>query len=215
MHKYDLIEEIIGKSRTLISRERLINVHDKCNLFNNTNLSFVECGVAKGGCLALMAAMSGVNNKVFGYDSFEGMPNIVEQDLDISYNKIPIEYVIGFNFSQGIESVFETFNTLNLNGQNVTIVKGFFQDIFLTNKYIDLMGDIAILRLDGDWYDSTKVCLDKLYDKVIVGGIIMIDDYGFWVGAKRATDKFREERKIDSPLIQTDQTEFYWIKKTM
>ena len=153
MHKYNLIEEIIAKERTLISRERLINIHDKCNLFNNTNLSFVECGVAKGGCLALMAAMSGVNNKVFGFDSFEGMPNIVEQGIDISYNKLPIEYVIGSNFSQGIESVFETFTSLNLNGQNTTIIKGFFQDVFAINKYIDLIGDIAILRLDGDWYD--------------------------------------------------------------
>jgi len=55
--------------------------------------------------------------------------------------------------------------------------------------------------------------LDKLYDKVVVGGIIIIDDYGFWVGAKRATDEFREERKIDSPLIKVDETEFYWIKR--
>jgi len=72
--------------------------------------------------------------------------------------------------------------------------------------------EIAVLRLDGDWYDSTMVCLEKLYDKVVVGGVILIDDYGHWVGAKRATDEFRAKRNIVSPLLQTDYTEHYWIK---
>jgi hypothetical protein len=66
--------------------------------------------------------------------------------------------------------------------------------------------------LDGDWYESTKICLEKLYDKVIDGGIIIIDDYGHFIGAKKATDEFRKNNKIYSPLIQTDYTEHYWIK---
>jgi O-methyltransferase len=77
------------------------------------------------------------------------------------------------------------------------------------------MGEIAILRLDNDWYESTKFCLEKLYDKVIDGGIIIIDDYGHWVGAKRAVDEFREKNNIITPLIQTDYTEYYWIKSNI
>ena len=69
-----------------------------------------------------------------------------------------------------------------------------------------------MLRLDGDWYESTKICLEKLYDKVVVGGVIIIDDYGHWVGAKNATDEFRTTNNIVSPLLQTDYTEYYWIK---
>jgi hypothetical protein len=56
------------------------------------------------------------------------------------------------------------------------------------------------------------VCLEKLYDKVIEGGIIIIDDYGHFFGAKRATDEFRQQNNIVAPLIQTDYTEHYWIK---
>jgi len=56
------------------------------------------------------------------------------------------------------------------------------------------------------------VCLEKLYDKVVENGVIIIDDYGHFIGAKRATDEFREKHNIRSPLIQTDYTEYYWVK---
>ena len=82
----------------------------------------------------------------------------------------------------------------------------------MNQENIDKIGEIAVLRLDGDWYESTKICLDKLYDRVIEGGIIIIDDYGHWVGAKKAVDNFRNKYNILSPLIQTDYTEHYWIK---
>jgi predicted O-methyltransferase YrrM len=97
---------------------------------------------------------------------------------------------------------------------NVILVKGFFQDTLQIQENIDNIGEIAVLRLDGDWYDSTKICLEKLYDKVIDGGVIIIDDYGHFIGAKRATDEFREKYNIRSPLIKTDYTEYYWIKNT-
>jgi predicted O-methyltransferase YrrM len=97
---------------------------------------------------------------------------------------------------------------------NVTLTKGFFKDTLNIQENIDKIGDIAVLRLDGDWYDSTKVCLEKLYDKVIEGGVIIIDDYGHFIGAKRATDEFRQKYSINSPLNQTDYTEYYWVKNT-
>ena len=119
---------------------------------------------------------------------------------------------VGDNLSGGIDNVYNTFNRLNLNMDNVTLIKGFFQDTLQVQENIANIGKIAILRLDGDWYESTKICLDKLYDNVIEGGIIIIDDYGHFIGAKKATDEFRDKYNIKSPLIQTDYTEYYWIK---
>jgi hypothetical protein len=208
-----MIYNILSKGCTLVSDKRLINLHNHCSKFSNTNYSFVECGVAKGGCLALMKYSSGINN-VFGFDSFEGMPNITAEDIG-DYNKSDPEYgygKVGDNLSGGIDSVYNTFSILNLNMDNVTLVKGFFKDTLNVQENIDKLGKIAVLRLDGDWYESTKICLDKLYDKVIDGGVIIIDDYGHFIGAKRATDEFRQNRDILSPLIQTDYTEYYWIK---
>jgi O-methyltransferase len=210
----DFIKEIRSKETTLVSEERLINLSHQCSKFNNTKYSFVECGVAKGGCLAMMKYCSGINNKIFGFDSFEGMPDI-DSDKDISdYNKSDPVYWVGKPLCNGIDSVYDTFDKLKLNMNNVVLVKGFFQDTLNVQKNIDNIGEIAVLRLDGDWYDSTKICLEKLYDKVIDGGVIIIDDYGHFIGAKRATDEFREKYNIRSPLIKTDYTEYYWVKNT-
>jgi len=205
-----LIDKILEKKLTLVSKERLLNLEKLCSSFINTNYSFVECGVAKGGCLALMKAVAGKNNRIFGFDSFEGMPDITDKDLG-SYNKSDPLLFGGNNLSGGIENVYKTFESLNVSMNNLKLVKGFFNET-LKDDIINSIGPIAVLRLDGDWYESTRVCLEKLYEKVIVGGVIIIDDYGHWIGAKRATDEFRENNNITSPLIKTDYTEHYWIK---
>ncbi len=207
------INDILKNRFSMVSSQRLMNLYNQCSKFKDTEYSFVECGVARGGCLALMAYTSR-KNKVFGFDSFEGMPPITAKDID-AYNKSNIINGFGksgYNLSGGIENIYNTFKTLNISMKNVTLVKGFFDETLTIQENIDKLGDIAILRLDADWYESTKFCLDTLYEKVIVGGVIIIDDYGHWVGAKRAVDEFREKYNINSPLIQTDYTEHYWIK---
>jgi O-methyltransferase len=211
--KYSICHQILANQFTMVSKERLINLYNQCEKFRNTSYSFVECGVAKGGCLSLMAHVASKNNKIYGFDSFEGMPAITNKDLG-DYNKSNIHNgVVGLNLSGGIESVYTTFQTLHVDMKNTTLIKGFFQDTLNVPENIDNIGEIGVLRLDGDWYESTLVCLEKLYDKVVVGGVIIIDDYGHWVGAKRATDEFRTKYGITSPLMQTDYTEHYWIKR--
>ncbi len=186
-------EKILSNRFTVVSKERLENLYNQCKKFNNTNYSFVECGVAKGGCLAMMKFASGKNNKVFGFDTFDSMHTITNEDL-------------------GDYNVLNTFNKLGLNMNNVILVKGLFQDTLEIQENVDNVGEIAVLRLDSDWYESTKICLEKLYDSVIDGGIIIIDDYGQFIGAKKATDEFRNKHKIITPLIKTDYTEYYWVK---
>jgi lipopolysaccharide biosynthesis glycosyltransferase len=210
--KQSFINEIINNNFSLLSKERLNNLYYQCLKFKYTDYSFVECGVAKGGSLAMMKYVSGFNNTIFGFDSFEGMPNITEEDLDIKSCPLTDFGKIGDNLSEGIENVYHTFNYLNLDMNNVFLIKGFFQETLNIEQNIDNIGKIAILRLDGDWYESTKICLEKLYNKVIDGGVIIIDDYGHFIEAKKATDEFRRKNQIISPLIQTDYTEFYWIK---
>jgi len=213
---YLFIEKILSNGFTLVSIERLENLFNQCSKFKNTSYSFVECGVAKGGCLSMIKFASGKNNKIFGFDSFEGMPDITKEDIG-DYNKsCPLTNFgkVGDNLSGGIYNVYNTFNKLDLNMDNVTLIKGFFQDTLQIQENINNIGKIAVLRLDGDWYESTKICLEKLYDKVIEGGIIIIDDYGHFIGAKKATDEFIAKNNIKSPLIQTDYTEYYWVKNT-
>ena len=183
-----------------------------------------------------MKNYAGKNNKIFGFDSFEGMPDITDKDLfknKSSGNKFAGKFLkcniikhffkemeftdnpkkwVNVNVSGGIENVYKTFSILNLNMTNVFLIKGFFQNTMNLQENIDNIGEIAILRLDSDWYESTMFCLEKLYTKVVNGGVIIIDDYGCFVGAKNATDDFRKRFMIKSLLIKTDKDEYYWIK---
>jgi hypothetical protein len=83
---------------------------------------------------------------------------------------------------------------------NVHLVPGWFQDT-LQNAPVE---SISLLHLDGDWYESVKMCLDSLYDKVSPGGAIQFDDYGHWAGARKAVDEFMMNRRICSPLRRLD-----------
>lgn len=205
----EFIDTINKGGFSLISKERLSNLYFQCKKFQDIECSFVECGVAKGGALALMKYVASDKNKVLGFDSFEGMPDVCEKDLG-SYNRCDPKQWVGYDLSGGIENVKNTFKSLNVSLDNISFIKGYFEDTLSKEK--QQCGKIGVLRLDGDWYSSTKVCLDELYDQVIEGGVILIDDYGYFVGAKNATDEFRAKHNITSPLIQTDDTEFYWIK---
>jgi O-methyltransferase len=213
-YPYEFVDKILKEGFSMLSKERLSNLYFQCKKFKTIECSFVECGVAKGGALALMKYIASDKNKVFGFDSFDGMPDVTEEDLG-SYNKsCPLTGFgkVNDNLSGGIQNVYNTFSKLNLDMNNVILTKGFFQDTLEIKENVDNIGEIGILRLDGDWYESTKICLEKLYNKVIDGGVIIIDDYGHFIGAKRATDEFREKHNIKSQLIQTDYTEYYWIK---
>jgi O-methyltransferase len=69
-----------------------------------------------------------------------------------------------------------------------------------------------VLRLDGDFYDSTKICLETLYDQVVWGGIVIIDDYGVFPGCRRAVDEFIAARRLPVRLIYVDVAVHFFFK---
>jgi hypothetical protein len=97
-----------------------------------------------------------------------------------------------------------------LNQETTHLIKGWFNDTLSAHK--ERIGKIALLHLDGDWYESVKVCLDELYDSVIQGGFIVIDDYGHWQGCRKATDEFIKQRNLKIDLSSTDYTGVYFQK---
>jgi hypothetical protein len=74
------------------------------------------------------------------------------------------------------------------------------------------LGPIALLRLDGDWYDSTKICLEHLYPLLSPGGIIILDDYYCWEGCRKATDEYRQKNGITALIARTDAESCNWTK---
>jgi hypothetical protein len=162
---------------------------------------FIECGVAAGSQIgAMQQAMldKQISRIIWGFDSFEGIPfagiNDTEQPGigEIDINKIGVlETTSIASYSQ--EDVLKNFQLWNLPTNNLKLIKGWFENtIEPTSKEIK---EIAMLRLDGDLYSSTYVCLEHLFEKVVIGGIIIIDDWNL-TGCQKAVKKFIDGRKI-------------------
>ena len=168
--------------------------------------AFVECGVWKGGCAGIMAYVANQfsGRQTWLFDSFEGLPEATDKD------GIRASYYTG-RCKADYQDVAELlYNVLKIDPKTVNIKIGLFQNTLPKAK--TEIGDIAILRLDGDWYESTKCCLENLYDNVVEGGYVVLDDYNHWQGAKLALDEFLAERGLTAKLIKVDSAGIYFKK---
>lgn len=179
--------------------------------------AFVECGVARGGSSALMALVAEWeegNRKTWLFDSFEGLPKQTiedgEQKPPKHKNKLRNDLAEGYCLGTYGEVERLLFKQLTLDKNQVFMIKGWFKDTLPENR--DNIGDIAVLRLDSDWYESTKCCLENLYDNVVVGGFVIVDDYSL-KGCKLAVDEFRRSRRLWNSTSFDADGRLYWRKR--
>lgn len=208
----DKLGNAVDRSRTLtlIEKSGLDNIEYLLTKVKDENIEgdFVETGVWKGGAVIYAKAVINkleLNSKVYVCDSFKGLPPPkpeYKKDLGDSHHTVEFLRV-------SKEKVQENFNRFGLLDDNVVFVEGWFSDTMPELK--TKIDKIAVLRLDGDMYESTIVVLENLYDLVSDGGYIIIDDYSL-VGAREATEDFRKQRKIESQLISCNHTIYYWKK---
>lgn len=161
---------------------------------------YVECGVWKGGNIILFKKFienedrDSIKN-IFAFDTYEGMTEPDENDYDIS-SKVSANVLLkGDKTKQtnlwgvcSLENVKKNILENVNNMKNIKFIKGRVENTL--NLDSNLPDKISLLRLDTDWYSSTKKELEVLYSKVSSGGIIIIDDYGHWGGSKKAVDNF-------------------------
>ena len=182
----------------------LSNAYDLANDIEKRKIpgAYVECGVWKGGCAATMAAVAhryGSGRTTWYFDSFEGMPEPTENDARGRGKTGTMQDIMGDVLKASVSDVEDVvFNKLHLPHEKNIIVKGWFQDTLPQNK--KAIGQIAILRLDGDWYESTMTALNELYNQVVPGGYVIIDDYGAWEGCRKAVHEFRDKHGITMNL---------------
>ncbi len=180
--------------------------------------AFVECGVWRGGCAAVLAAVAaaaGSARHTWLFDSFEGMPEATPEDKEraktLGHNRTGGKLVpVGTNVATVDEVRELLFDDLRLDERLITIAKGWFQNTL--PKYKSQVGPISILRLDSDWYESTKVCLENLYDQVISWGYVIIDDYGSFPGCRQAVDEFLGNRNLVVEFKQIDAVRVFFQK---
>jgi len=158
--------------------------------------AIVECGVWKGGMIAAICCELGIDREYLLFDSFEGLPPAKEVDGEAALQwQTNVEGPDYFDNCTATEAEAEM--VMKKTGcRNVRIVKGWFSDTLRSATFSD---GIALLRMDGDWYDSTLEILESLFPLVKVGGTIIIDDYHTWEGCSKAVHDYfakskREER---------------------
>jgi O-methyltransferase len=187
------------KPYTMTSIERMYALYNavKYVVHNNIEGDFVECGVWRGGSsmmIALTLYKLAVNNrKIYLYDTFEGMSNPTENDVDFRGGNA--ENLMKQNTENKETSVWcladldDVRNNMTLTKYpltNIEFVKGKVEDTIpqvISDK-------IALLRLDTDWYESTAHELKYLYPNLSVKGVLIIDDYGHWEGCRKAVDEY-------------------------
>lgn len=211
-------------TRTLVSYDRLLNTCELAEQLERDGRdgAFVECGVWRGGVAALMALVArkaGGGRKTHLFDSFEGLPRPTVQDAEdfktwggdevASTGDAALEPIGVYAASLEDVSTF-LFEQLHLDRTQVLLHKGWFQHTLPAAR--PEVGPIALLRIDADWYSSVKECLDTLYDNVIDGGYVILDDFGEYPGCRQAFEEFRQARGLNPDLHAIDQTGV-WFQK--
>ncbi|GAB2784034.1 TylF/MycF family methyltransferase [Rhabdobacter roseus] len=209
----DIIQQALPY--TMTSQERLVNLIRAIEYLVKQKIEgdFVECGVWKGGSSMVMAlTLANLGEKTRNlhlYDTFDGMSTPSEKDESIDGQKAEIQLNAS---SKSISDSVWCYSALEEVQQNLLSTEYPKENIhFIEGKVEDtiphhLPDKIALLRLDTDWYESTKHELNHLFPRLVPGGILIIDDYGHWKGCRQAVDEYFQENNIPIFLMRIDYT---------
>lgn len=168
----------------------------------------MEAGACQGGASifmrALQVAFGEERRAMWVADSFQGLPvPTFEVDVPLDFRESKVPWL-----AASLQAVQDNFRTYDLLSDQVHFVEGWFSESLPAAP----IGPLALLRLDADLYESTTDVLTALYDKVVPGGFIIIDDYHAFRACRSAVDEFRAARGITDPLRRVDWTAVYWQK---
>ncbi len=201
---------------TMTSKERMIALINAVRYLEKYNISgsFVECGVWQGGSAMIMAEtlshLQSFRRELILYDTFEGMnePTSVDRSYD---GKAAVDQLSESTSKRENPRAwcYSTLNEVKGNLQKVSYPKE--RIVYIEGKVEDtltghLPDQIALLRLDTDWYESTKAELEYLFPKLVPGGVLIIDDYGHWQGCKKAVDEYFEQENVPILFNRIDYT---------
>lgn len=215
-----LLEKV--RKATMTSDERLIALCDAVHYICNAQIAgdVVECGVWKGG--SMMAAASCLieraanDRKLWLYDTFCGMSEPTNRDVDFLGNSAS-ELMQQSDPSQS-DSIWcsaelqEVKSNMESTGYPKDMINYITGPVEETLDRGPLPGQIALLRLDTDWYESTKIEMEQLFPRLSDGGVLIIDDYGHWEGCRKAVDEYLRDNGIHLLLHRIDYTGRMGIK---
>lgn len=203
----------LTQAYSMVSIESAYSLYRAIKYISESNIpgSIVECGVWKGGSMMLTAQTlnecGDTARDLYLYDTFEGMPEPSEKDVKIRTGVSGKEMwekknTEGGWAKEGLEQVQKNMQIISYPSKKIHYIKGKVEETIPDT----IPEEIALLRLDTDWFSSTYHELKNLYPKLSSGGILIIDDYGSWSGSKEATDQYFKENNIEMYLHRIDTT---------
>lgn len=205
----------VVKPFTMTSVERITELYYSLEYVRTNKIEgdFVECGVWKGGnilgILEYLTYHNMTDNNIWLFDTFEGMTKPEEVDVDSNGKKgdINLEEIKCYS---PIEEVKNILYTSTYPKNKINFIKGDVCETLNVNENIPKK--ISILRLDTDWYKSTKKELEILYPLLSNNGVLIVDDYGHWEGSKKAVDEYFKNMGLNVEIHKIDYTGIKIIK---
>jgi O-methyltransferase len=204
---------------------------DKNMLWNNLNLfkfvvkkngfkNMVEIGVGTGHGLVFFQKLINLYNlidcKIYGYDTFEGVPTPTDRDIasdgkllkDTYKEKLKINDVSGWN-NNSLDYVKRIYSENTKNNNNLTLIKGKVEETLQIKE--NLAENISLLRIDLELYEATKFSIEKLVPNIVNGGILIVDNYSSYSGVKDAFDEYfkNSKYKIHFSAISRRKTVYF------
>lgn len=194
---------------TMVGLKRLDNIQRCIETIVETNVpgDLMETGVWRGGAGIFMRAvlkrLGAGDRKVWLADSFDGMPAPTPTDLALDAHA---DHTADRQLAVSLEQVQANFRRFDLLDEQVGFIKGWFADTLPNAPVVKL----ALLRLDGDLYESTRVALESLYPRVSPGGFVIVDDFGDWAGCRKAVEDYRAKHGIAAEIQPIDGFGVFW-----
>jgi hypothetical protein len=200
------------RAHTMIGLRRLTNIQTCVQQAIDDNVpgDLIEAGVWRGGATAFMRAILKANaildRLVWVADSFAGLPSPDQQRYP--QDSGDLHHTLQW-LAVSLDEVKETFRKYDLLDEHVRFLKGRFKD---TLPRADIKR-LAVIRLDGDMYESTMDSLTSLYPKLSIGGYIILDDWGILPSCRGAIDDYRSSQGISEPVLPVDEIAGYWRRE--
>lgn len=188
--------------KTVLNSTRLLNLALRTREVIEAEIpgDIIECGVG-GSALVLAKELLNTKRNLWLYDTFKGLPEPGTKDGPRAPQYVGCNAVTA-------EEVAESITNMGFSPGNLLCVEGLFYESFYWQPQPQT---IALLHIDADWYESVHLCLNHWYHQVSIGGIIILDDFGYWPGCRQAFYEFVHTFDI-RPMLNRCNEAAWWIK---
>lgn len=203
-----VVKHVWNSRLTYLPHPALQDLHEQCLRMEREGIagSFIEAGCARGGSAIVMTAAKAKPRPMYLYDVFGLIPapsDNDDEDCHDRYQLISSGDAIGphgtlyYGYEENLQQVVEdNFAKCGypVAENSVHLVKGLFEETLNPQE------PVAIAHVDGDWFNSVWVCLERIVPKLSVGGVLVIDDYDAWSGCRKAVDQFFQQQ-LDGEFV--------------